>query len=89
MAYEFQGRTLNKIGVIGSGQIGPDIALYFSKVLCRHGVSVAVVDIAADALSKGQAKLARKVDKGQESGAFTPEWAEAIKDAVTYFFFSV
>ena len=84
MAYEFQGRTLKTVGVIGSGQIGPDIALYFSKVLCRAGVRIVVVDIAEDALQKGQAKLHKKVDKGQETGAFDPDWAAAMKDAVTF-----
>ncbi len=84
MAYEFQGRSLHKIGVIGSGQIGPDIALYFAKVLSRSGVHVVVVDIAEDALAKGKSKLERKVDRGQESGAFSPEWAAAMKAAVTF-----
>ena len=33
MAYTLLGRTIRRIGVVGSGQIGPDIALFFSKVL--------------------------------------------------------
>lgn len=84
MAYEFQGRSLRKVGVVGSGQIGPDIALYFSKVLARAGVRVVVVDVAEAALEKGEAKLRKKVDRGEESGAFSKEWAEAMKDAVTF-----
>ena len=42
MALELFGRTINKIGVIGSGNIGPDIALFFSKVLHKNGSWVTV-----------------------------------------------
>lgn len=84
MAFEFQGRSFQKIGVIGSGQIGPDIALYFAKVLCRDGVEVVVVDISEEALAKGEKKLHKKVDRGQESGAFKPDHAAAMKAAVTF-----
>ena len=38
MSFTHQGRTLTKVAVIGSGQIGPDIALFFSKVLSPFGV---------------------------------------------------
>ncbi len=35
MAFTMFGRTIRKIGVIGSGNIGPDIALHFSQnLLC-------------------------------------------------------
>lgn len=84
MAYEFQGRRLQKVGVVGSGQIGPDIALYFAKVLARAAVEIVVVDVSEAALEKGRAKLHKKVDRGQESGAFDAAWASAMKDAVTF-----
>ena len=35
MAFSFRGRAISKIGVIGSGAIGPDIALHFVQVLLR------------------------------------------------------
>ena len=53
MSYSHKGRTLNKVGVIGSGQIGPDIALHMTKVLGSSGVPVVVVDIAQAALDAG------------------------------------
>ncbi len=84
MAYEFQGRRFSKVGVIGSGQIGPDIALYFSKVLSRSGVQVVVVDISEEALASGKKKLEKKIAKGAETGAFSPEWAEAMRSSVTF-----
>ncbi|MBK8980434.1 MAG: 3-hydroxyacyl-CoA dehydrogenase/enoyl-CoA hydratase family protein [Planctomycetes bacterium] len=73
MSFAHRGRTLTKVAVIGSGQIGPDIALYFTKVLAPFGVKTVVVDVAAAALEKGRAKLEKKVAKGVESGAFTAD----------------
>lgn len=71
MGFEHKRRTLHKVAVIGSGQIGPDIALYFAKTLAPDGVQIVVVDVADEALAKGRAKLEKKVAKGVESGAFT------------------
>ena len=84
MAYTLGSRTLNKIGIVGSGQIGPDIALHMSKVLEPEGVSVVVVDIAPEPLRAGRLKLDKKVDKGVATKAFTPERARAMKDNVTF-----
>ena len=73
-----------KIGVIGSGQIGPDIALHFSKVFHGQGVSIVVVDVSKEALSRGQAKLEKKIDRGVESGAFSPSMGQAMKKSVAF-----
>ena len=78
MAFKLKGRTINKIGVIGSGQIGPDIALYFTKVLEPEGVPVVVVDVAHAALDAGRKKLEKKVARGVEGGAFKPGQAEKM-----------
>ncbi|MEY3161193.1 MAG: hypothetical protein RIT25_1184 [Planctomycetota bacterium] len=84
MSFTHQGRTLSKVAVIGSGQIGPDIALYFTKVLSPFGVQVVVVDVSAEALAKGKAKLEKKVAKGVETGAFTAEQQAQMVGAVTF-----
>jgi len=84
MAYTLKNWTLNKVGVIGSGQIGPDIALFFAKTLSPHGVPVVVVDVSTEALKAGQARTEKKVNKGVESGAFKPEEAERMKAALTW-----
>ena len=60
MSFSHQGREIRKVAVIGSGQIGPDIALYFSKVLSPFDVQTVVVDVSADALAGGQKKLEKK-----------------------------
>jgi 3-hydroxyacyl-CoA dehydrogenase len=72
MAFVFRDRAISKVGVIGSGQIGPDIALHFVKTLHRYGTQVVVVDVVEEALTKGKAKLFKKVDKGGQTGAFKP-----------------
>jgi enoyl-CoA hydratase/3-hydroxyacyl-CoA dehydrogenase len=84
MSYRARDLDIAKIGVVGSGQIGPDIALYFAKALHRYAVPVVVVDVAPDALAKGRAKLEQKVARGRETGAFSPGEAAGILDAVTY-----
>ncbi len=84
MAYIQGARSLTKIGIVGSGQIGPDIALHFTKVLHEYGVPVVVVDIALEALAAGLAKLVKKIDKGVETKAFKPDQAEAMKANVTF-----
>jgi enoyl-CoA hydratase / 3-hydroxyacyl-CoA dehydrogenase len=84
MAYVLKDRTINKIGVIGSGQIGPDIALYFAKVLAPEGVQTIVVDVSEEALAKGKSKLEKKVAKGVETGAFKPEQAEQMNGSLEW-----
>lgn len=84
MGFTFRGRSIGKVGVIGSGQIGPDIALHFVKVLHPYDVEVVVVDVAEEALEKGKAKLFKKVDKGAEKGAFKPAQVEGMKSHVTF-----
>jgi enoyl-CoA hydratase/3-hydroxyacyl-CoA dehydrogenase len=78
MAMEMFGRTINKVGVIGSGQIGPDIALYFSKVLHGHGVPVVVVDIAKSALKSGEVRVRGKIGRGVKTRAFRQDEADAM-----------
>ncbi|MCZ6602565.1 MAG: 3-hydroxyacyl-CoA dehydrogenase NAD-binding domain-containing protein, partial [Planctomycetota bacterium] len=79
MPYTFRGRTFRKVGVVGSGNIGPDIALLFTKVLHGAGTPVVVVDIVEEALRRGEDRVAKKVDRGVESGAFTAEVAEGMR----------
>jgi len=82
--YTDGNRSIDRLGVVGSGQIGPDIALHMTKVLHEDGVAVVVVDVAEAALEAGRKKLDRKVDKGVESGAFTPEQGAAMKAGVRF-----
>jgi enoyl-CoA hydratase/3-hydroxyacyl-CoA dehydrogenase len=84
MSFTHAGRSISKVAVIGSGQIGPDIALYFTKVLSTFGVKVVVVDVVEAALQGGKAKLEKKVGKGVESGAFTAEQQKQMIGALSW-----
>jgi enoyl-CoA hydratase/3-hydroxyacyl-CoA dehydrogenase len=72
------GRTIRKVGVIGSGNIGPDIALHFSQNLYSYGVPVAVVDILQTALDSGSKKAESKMAKAVEKKILKKEEADAI-----------
>jgi enoyl-CoA hydratase/3-hydroxyacyl-CoA dehydrogenase len=78
MALTMFGRTIRKIGVIGSGNIGPDIALHFSQNLHSYGVPVVVVDILQAALDAGSKKAESKMAKAAEKGVFKKDVADAI-----------
>ncbi len=78
------GRTIRKIGVIGSGNIGPDIALHFSQNLYSYGVPVVVVDILQAALDAGSKKAESKMVKAAEKGIFKKDAADAIFKNMTF-----
>lgn len=84
MTLSILDRSISRIGIIGSGQIGPDIALHFSKVFAPRGVPVVVVDVSSEALQQGRKKLDKKVDRGVESGAFTADGGKVMKENVTF-----
>lgn len=84
MSLTVAGRTIGHVGVIGSGQIGPDIALHFAKVLAPHGGRVVVVDVADAALTAGQARTHKKIDRGTKTGAWKEPAADAMKAALTF-----
>ena len=78
MAFTMFGRTIRKVGVIGSGNIGPDIALHFSQNLYAYGAPVVVVDIAQAALDSGSKKTESKVNKAVEKKIYKKEEGDAI-----------
>jgi enoyl-CoA hydratase/3-hydroxyacyl-CoA dehydrogenase len=78
MPFTMFGRTIRKIGVIGSGNIGPDIALHFSQSLSSYGVPVVVVDIVQAALDAGSKKAGSKMAKAVEKKIYKKEEADAI-----------
>lgn len=81
---EFRSLSLSHIGVIGSGQIGPDIALHFARELWPHRVRVTVLDVSEKALSQGRAKLERKLEKDVSGQRLSAEAAAAIRDLTRF-----
>ncbi len=84
MALTMFGRTIRKVAVIGSGNIGPDIALHFSQNLFSHGVPVVVVDIVQAALDAGSRKIESKMTKAVEKGIFKQADADAVLRNLTF-----
>ena len=78
------GMKLNKIGVVGSGQIGPDIALHFAKSLSPFGTKVVVVDVAREALDQGLARIRKKLEKGLQKGVFHREQVDAMLGSLVF-----
>lgn len=84
MALTMFGRTIRKVGVIGSGNIGPDIALHFSQSLYSNDVPVVIVDILQTALETGSKKVESKIAKALEKKVFKKEEAERIFNNMTF-----
>ena len=82
--FSWRGRTIRRAAVIGSGQIGPDIALHLIKTLSPHGVETTVLDISESALESGRRKMLGKMDKGLQSGAFKDVQVERMRGSVEF-----
>ncbi len=84
MSYRFRDLAIDRIGIIGSGNIGPDIALHFAKAFHAYEVPVVVVDVSSEAVTAGRAKADGKIAKGLESGAYRQEAADAMARTLTF-----
>lgn len=84
MSLKLLGRTIDKVGVIGSGNIGPDIALHFATALAPFGVKVVVIDVVEAALRVGEVQLTGKVGKLVSKGRWKAARGEAVTGAVTF-----
>lgn len=84
MAYQYKNLNINKLTVIGAGQIGPDICLHFAKVFVKNNVEFVIIDISSEALANAKAKIEKKISKGVETGAFKADIAEMMNKSITY-----
>ena len=72
-----------KIGVIGSGSIGPDLAYGFlSAVAARGDSTVHLVDIKQEALNAGVERIRGYVQKGVSRGKLHPKAGASIEKAL-------
>jgi 3-hydroxybutyryl-CoA dehydrogenase len=65
--------TLKKVGVLGAGMMGAEIALCFSVAGC----SVVMKDVEREMAEKGKARLAKVLDKAIEKGRFSADQRDA------------
>lgn len=73
-----------KVGVIGSGSIGPDLAYGFLSAIARvPDAKVYLVDIKQEALDAGVARIQGYVQKGLSRGKLSPKVADAVEAALT------
>lgn len=70
-----------KVGVIGSGSIGPDLAYGFLSSVSRAGGEVVLVDISAEALAKGKARIEGYMQKGLARGKLSPKAVAGMQKA--------
>ena len=71
-----------KIGVIGSGSIGPDLAYGFISAISRGGGKVYLLDVKKEALDAGIDRIKGYVKKGLSRGKINPKAAKAMEAGV-------
>lgn len=70
--------TPKKVGVLGAGMMGAEIALCFSVAGC----SVVMKDVELQMAEKGKARLAKVLDKAIEKGRFPAEQRDAALERI-------
>src|SRR5579864_172536 len=84
MAFTLAGRSASRVAVVGSGNIGPDVALFFARNLARYGVPIIVHDVSRGALDAGRNRILEKFRRGSETGVFRPGGMEAVEKSITF-----
>jgi len=65
-----------KVGIIGAGTIGPDIAYYLKSAI--PGLSLVLIDIVEDQLDKAVERIEAYADKGVKRGKLTADQAAGV-----------
>jgi enoyl-CoA hydratase/3-hydroxyacyl-CoA dehydrogenase len=84
MSFTVAGRTVQRAAIVGSGNLGPDLALFFSRALARHGVPVVVHDVSRRALEAGRERIVKKLGRATESGVFRLAEASSILENISF-----
>ncbi|HLY08614.1 MAG TPA: 3-hydroxyacyl-CoA dehydrogenase/enoyl-CoA hydratase family protein [Planctomycetota bacterium] len=84
MAFSLAGRTASRVAVVGSGNMGPDVALFFARRLARHGVPIIVHDVSRDALDAGRNRILEKFRRGSETGVFRAGDTDVVEKSITF-----
>ncbi len=72
--------TVDKVGVVGAGMMGAEIALVFAQ----SGASVLLADTGQEALERARARLGKIVDKSVDKGAIDRAEADATLDRLDF-----
>lgn len=72
-------RTIERIGVVGAGQMGSGIA----HVAALAGKSVALLDVSPDAVAKALRTIERNLSRQAEKGKVSAEQAAAARSRIT------
>ncbi len=67
----------SRVGVVGAGTIGPDIAYYLASAI--PGLEVVLVDVVEEALDSARARIEAYVAKGLARNKLTADLADAVK----------
>jgi enoyl-CoA hydratase/3-hydroxyacyl-CoA dehydrogenase len=70
---------INKIGVIGAGNMGSGIA----QKIAQEGIPVTMVDVKQEFVDRGMATIKKMLDEGVQRKIFTPEKAADILGRLT------
>jgi len=71
-----------KVGVIGSGSIGPDLAYGFATALAKAGGSLHLLDVRQEALDAGLQRIRGYVQKGVARGKLSPKLAASLEQMI-------
>jgi len=74
-----QLRAINRVGVIGAGTMGGGIAMNFLSA----GIPVTIVEMAQEALDRGQGTIRKNYEATAAKGRMKPEQVEAAMGALT------
>ncbi len=71
--------VINKIGVIGAGNMGSGIA----QKIAQEGIPVVMVDLKEDFVQRGMNTIKKLLDEGVERKIFTPDQVKTILGRIT------
>lgn len=69
-----------RVGVVGAGTIGPDIAYYLKSQI--QPLELTLIDISADALERATHRISAYADKGLARGKLTDVQARGVKEGI-------
>ncbi|MFC1823827.1 3-hydroxyacyl-CoA dehydrogenase NAD-binding domain-containing protein [Thermodesulfobacteriota bacterium] len=84
MAFTYFGREIQKVGVIGSGNIGPDIAIHLSQNLFPYEVPIIVVGRRQVSLDSASKKIEAKMTKIVQKGILKKKDSDAVVRNILY-----